>query len=113
MNPDAVKTIDTHELKKRRDQDPGLCLIDVREKNEWQAMHIPGARHIPKGDLTARIIAEVSDRNHPVYLHCQGGVRSLHSAQELSKLGYREVYSLSGGIAEWAMYGYPVERQHL
>lgn len=105
-----IQTINVHELKNRMELNSNLCLIDVRELDEWQEIRIPGAIHIPKDDLSLQIEAQVSDKSVPIYLHCRGGVRSLYAAQNLLHLGYKEVYSIDGGIVEWAMYGYPVEQ---
>ncbi|KTD32953.1 Rhodanese domain protein [Legionella nautarum] len=104
-----INTIDVHELKKRLDTNPNLCLIDVRELHEWQSLHIPGALHIPKDELAAKIEALIPEREKPIYLHCKAGVRSLYAANCLLNMGYQELYSIDGGIAEWAMVGYPVE----
>ena len=105
-----VNTINVHELKKRLDANLGLRLIDVREDYEWQAIRIPGAVHIPKNELTDRIESNTPDRECPIYLHCRGGVRSLDAAQYLLQMGYKEVYSIDGGIAEWEHSGYPTEK---
>ncbi|MDI9819871.1 MULTISPECIES: rhodanese-like domain-containing protein [unclassified Legionella] len=109
MTEHEIATIDVQELKTRREDDPDLCLIDVREAHEWQTLRIPGASHIPKDELAYRIKAAVPDLDKPVYLHCRGGVRSLDAASCLMALGYKEVYSVDGGIAEWSLLGYPVE----
>lgn len=105
-----VKTIDVQEFKKHHDANPNLCLIDVRELNEWQEVHIPGALHIPQDTLPAQIAKKIPDYNQPIYLHCRGGVRSLHAAQKLIELGYKEVYSLDGGITAWEKCGYPIKK---
>lgn len=109
MTNTTINRINVHELKKCLDTNSKLCLIDVRELNEWQSGHIAGAIHIPKNELPKRI-AEISlDLNHPIYLHCLGGVRSLDAAQHLQTLGYKQLYSIDGGMHEWRMAGYPVE----
>ena len=109
MTEHKIKTINVHELKKRYDASPDLCLIDVREDDEWQALHIPGAIHIPKDALANVITAKIPDQTCPIYLHCRGGVRSLYAANTLAELGYQDVYSVDGGIIEWADAGYPVK----
>lgn len=103
-----IKTIDAQALKNKMEQNPDLCLIDVREQDEWQAARIPNAIHIPKDTITAAIEQHVPNKEQPIYLHCKGGVRSLYAAQCLINLGYQEVYSVDGGIMEWAILGYPV-----
>lgn len=110
MTNPKIKTIDVHQLKNNMEQNSELCLIDVREQDEWQTVRIPKAIHIPKDSISAHIAAQVADKNQPIYLHCKGGVRSLYAAQCLMDLGYNEVYSVDGGIMEWAMFGYPIEQ---
>jgi rhodanese-related sulfurtransferase len=105
-----IKTINAHELKNKMDVDPQLCLIDVRELEEWQEIRIPGAHHIPKDTIPTQIETYITDKSCPIYLHCRSGVRSLYAAQSLVNAGYKEVYSVDGGIIEWAMFGYPVEQ---
>lgn len=104
-----INTINIHEFKKQYDTLKPLFLIDVREESEWQNAHIPRAIHIPKDQLIARIASIVQDHKAPIYLHCRGGVRSLHAAEQLVALGYEQVYSMDGGIMAWEKAGYPVE----
>lgn len=108
MTNHKIKTIDVHTFKQRYDASPDLCLIDVREDHEWQECHIPKAVHIPKDILTSVIEHQFPDRKSPIYLHCKGGVRSLYAAHCLMDMGYQDVYSIDGGIVEWANEGYPV-----
>ena len=109
MTDHKVNTISVQELKKRRDADPKLCIIDVRENDEWQEQHIPGALHIPKDTIIANIKTAIPKLDCPIYLHCRGGVRSLTAANNLLLLGYKHVYSVDGGLTEWVRAGYPVE----
>jgi molybdopterin/thiamine biosynthesis adenylyltransferase/rhodanese-related sulfurtransferase len=83
-------------------EQPGQTrLIDVREKNEWDEGHIPGAVHVPRGYLEQRIEQAVPDRSTPVLLYCAGGVRSVFAARTLQEMGYKNVQSLSGGYTAW------------
>lgn len=105
-----IKTIDVHELKNRMNNKPNLCLIDVREHHEWEEIRIPNATHMPKDNISSLITQQIPDKQEEIYLHCKGGVRSLYAAQALIDMGYQEVYSIDGGIMEWASSGYQVER---
>ena len=107
MTKTNIKTIDVHELKNRIEKNPQLCLIDVREQEEWEELHISNATLIPKDKIASCIESQIPNKNQPIYLHCKGGVRSLYAAQILLELGYQEVYSLEGGIMQWVMCGYP------
>ena len=85
-------------------------LIDVRESEEWDAGHIPGAKHVPRGYLESRIEGAVGDRSQRIVLYCASGNRSAlaaHTLQEL--LGYENVSSMTGGITLWKDRGYDVE----
>lgn len=110
MTKPEIKTIDVHELKSKMESESDCCLIDVRELEEWHDIRIPGALHIPKDQISVIIQTKVVDPDKPVYLHCRSGVRSLYAAQCMIDLGYQQVYSVNGGIMEWAMYGYPIEQ---
>lgn len=89
-----------------------LVLIDVREDDEWARGRIPGASHIPLGELGERVedaafAGEISeaDRARPVVVYCAGGVRSLVGAAVLKRMGFASPVSLKGGIREWAARG--------
>jgi rhodanese-related sulfurtransferase len=110
MTEQQINLISVAELKKHYDETPNLCLIDVRENDEWESEHIPGAYHIPKDKLSGLIELRAPDRNHPVYLYCQGGIRSLQAAHTLLEMGYQQVYSVEGGIDEWENAGYPIKK---
>jgi hydroxyacylglutathione hydrolase len=82
--------------------------LDVREPEEWQRMHIPGAHHIPQSQLASRM-GEIPASVTPVVV-CQSGVRSHRAAQFLKQADFPLVYSLAGGTAAWHQAGCPVER---
>ncbi len=85
-------------------------LIDVRESDEFEAGHIPGARHVPRGHLESRIEGAAPDRSQRVVLYCASGNRSALAADTLERLlGYEHVESMTGGITLWKDRGYDVE----
>ena len=88
----------------------GVVLVDVRESEEWDRGHIPGAVHVPRGYLESRIDAAVADRDARVVLYCASGQRSALAAHTLSELlGYTNVASMTGGITLWKDRGYKVD----
>jgi molybdopterin/thiamine biosynthesis adenylyltransferase len=89
----------------------GIVLVDVRESTEWDAGHIPGAKHVPRGYLESRIEgAAGSDRSREIVLYCASGQRSALAAHTLQEqLGYQNVKSMTGGITLWKDRGYKVE----
>jgi adenylyltransferase/sulfurtransferase len=90
-----------------RIQNNGVALVDVREKEEWDEGHLPGATFIPRGHLESRIEKAVPEKNHPVILYCAGGTRSAYAAKTLQDLGYKDVVSMAGGYGEWKNAGLP------
>ena len=88
----------------------GFILIDVREDREWQAGHVAGAIHIGKGVIERDIEARVPDHGTKIVLYCGGGYRSALAGESIKKMGYDNVYSMSGGWREWCEKGYPVEK---
>lgn len=74
-------------------------LLDVREAWELAIVGLPGALHIPMGEIPDRL-AEI-DPTHTIVVLCHGGVRSLRVAQFLAAKGYPSVANLTGGISAW------------
>jgi sulfur-carrier protein adenylyltransferase/sulfurtransferase len=80
--------------------------VDVRDRNEWDEGHIPGAVHVPRGNLESRIESAVPDRDAEVVVYCASGSRSAFAAKTLEELGYESVSSLTGGFNEWKRSGF-------
>jgi molybdopterin/thiamine biosynthesis adenylyltransferase/rhodanese-related sulfurtransferase len=84
-------------------------LVDIRELEEWSEGRIPGAIHIPRGNLESRIEQAAPDRSQPILLYCAAGNRSAFAAKTLEELGYEHVTSLAGGYVDWKRSGLPTE----
>ena len=80
-------------------------LLDVREDDEWAAGHVPGATHVPLGQLGART-AEVP-RDQQIYVICRSGIRSARAAQALNGAGWQAL-NVAGGMQDWAAAGRPM-----
>ena len=89
----------------------GAVVVDVRDNEEWDAGHIPGARHVPRSFLESRIEGTIPDRDTPIVLYCASGNRSALAAHTLEELlGYTNVSSMTGGITLWKDRGYEVQQ---
>lgn len=86
----------------------GAVLVDIREPHEWDEARIPGAVHIPMGELEARLAELPGDRT--LVLQCRSGNRSGFATARLLARGRKDVVNLAGGILAWARAGLPVER---
>lgn len=77
----------------------GRKVIDLREQNEWDAGHIPGAEHHPLGTIREELAT--LDRNTPIAVHCQAGTRSAIGASTLEAMGFADVVDLGQGWSGW------------
>jgi molybdopterin/thiamine biosynthesis adenylyltransferase/rhodanese-related sulfurtransferase len=105
-----VKTeIDELGAAEARERQGSAVFVDVREREEWEEGAVPGAVHVPRGQLESRIEGLVPDRTTELVLYCAGGSRSAFAAKSLGDLGYENVSSLIGGFTDWKRNGYPIE----
>lgn len=81
-------------------------ILDVRTPAEFAAVRIPGARNLPLDRLDAR---DLAGRSAPLYVICQGGVRSRTACERLAEAGVAGAVDVAGGIAAWRAAGLPVE----
>jgi len=98
-NVTGVVNLDAAEFQKEVANLNGKILIDVREVAEVQQGYIPGARHIPIGELANRL--DEVPKEQQVLLYCRGGVRSGKAGKLLLEHGYTRVAHLAGGINVW------------
>src|SRR5215831_4659158 len=82
-------------------------IVDVRDKDEWDEEHIPGAIHMSRGTIELDIEEKVPDTNAMIICHCGGGGRSALAADSLQKMGYKNVRSMAGGFKAWKAAGLP------
>jgi len=100
-----IKEIDVNELKRMQKSGQEFTLIDVRDHPEVANGMIPGARHMTRGMLEVNIDQITTDKNAPIVLYCGGGTRSALSADNLRKMGFKNVMSLAGGWRGWKESG--------
>lgn len=103
-----VHETDVDAVKSRMDRGDKFTLVDVREESEFAKDHLPGAIHLGKGVIERDIEARVPDLNTEMILYCGGGFRSALAADNLQKMGYKNVISMDGGIRGWREKGYPL-----
>jgi glyoxylase-like metal-dependent hydrolase (beta-lactamase superfamily II)/rhodanese-related sulfurtransferase len=87
-----------------------FVVLDVREKNAFDAGHIPGARHVPRGQLELRVNEELADPTLRILVYCEFGKISTLAAATLRQLGFMRTAALDGGFKTWREGGLPVEK---
>jgi molybdopterin/thiamine biosynthesis adenylyltransferase/rhodanese-related sulfurtransferase len=108
----AKAEIDEVGAAEARERQGSVLFVDVRERDEWEEGAVPGAVHIPRGQLESRIEGLVPDHATEIVAYCSGGSRSAFAAKALKDLGYEKVVSLTGGFTDWKRNGFPVETPH-
>jgi rhodanese-related sulfurtransferase len=106
-----VRETNVDTVKARLERGEKFLLVDVREDNEFAKDHLPSALHIGRGVLERDIEQKVPDLNAEIVLYCGGGFRSALAADNLQKMGYKNVISMDGGIREWREKGYPLVKE--
>ncbi len=105
-----IRETNVDEVKQRFDRGDKFVLVDVREDREYDADHIAGAIHLGKGIIERDVEAKYPDLNTELVLYCGGGFRSALAADNLQKMGYKNVISMDGGIRVWREKSYPLEK---
>jgi glyoxylase-like metal-dependent hydrolase (beta-lactamase superfamily II) len=86
-----------------------LIVLDVREKDAFDAAHVPGAQHLPRGQLELRINEALPDPTARIVTVCEFGKISTLAAATLRDLGFLRAAALDGGMKAWRDGGFPVE----
>jgi len=86
-----------------------LVIVDLREKDAFDAGHIPGALHLPRGQLELRVNSELPDPTVRILACCELGKISTLAAATLRELGFTRAVALDGGLKAWREAGYELE----
>lgn len=99
--PASVNVTQASELR-----DAGAFVLDVRQPEEWEQVHIPEAVLIPLGELASRVDEVPKDQQ--ILVACRSGNRSQQGRDILLGAGFTEVTSMNGGVTQWQAAGLPV-----
>jgi sulfur-carrier protein adenylyltransferase/sulfurtransferase len=99
-----IREIDPHQVASDLAR---YTLLDVREPDEYEQGAVPGAVHIPRGNLEFSVEGRIVDKTLPIAVYCAGGVRSAFATKTLQDLGYQDVVSVIGGFNKWKDEGLP------
>ena len=103
-----VPEIDIYQLKEKIESNKQIKLIDIREDREWVSGKISTAYHIGRGVLEKGIL-EVANSEDEIILYCASGFRSVLGSKSLYEMGFKNVFSLKGGITDWITAGFEIE----
>lgn len=102
-----VNNVSASEAQKKLSQKPKPFMLDVRQPAEFRTGHVPGAKLIPLGELSARM--NELPKNQEIMVICQSGSRSLNATRRLVGAGYQAV-NIRGGMSAWSRAGLPVSK---
>ncbi|HSI98027.1 MAG TPA: molybdopterin-synthase adenylyltransferase MoeB [Gaiellaceae bacterium] len=105
---DEIEEISTIEAHERLESHAPPLFVDVREPDEWDEGHVPGAIHVTRGRLESRIEGLVPDKSRPLAVYCSVGSRSAFAAKSLEEMGYENVVNVAGGFTDWKRNGFEV-----
>jgi glyoxylase-like metal-dependent hydrolase (beta-lactamase superfamily II)/rhodanese-related sulfurtransferase len=89
--------------------EPGLAVLDVREAAAYETAHVPGAIHLPRGQLELRVDALFPDPSVRILVYCEFGKISTIAAATLRTMGFLGAIALDGGFQSWKEGGAPIE----
>ena len=92
--------ITAEEAKQIMDTEEGYIILDVREQDEYDAGHIPGAILVPYTQIAEKAEEVLTDKDQLILVYCRSGRRSKIAAEALVELGYTNIMEL-GGIIDW------------
>jgi rhodanese-related sulfurtransferase len=105
-----ISEIAVEEVQKKLRDGETVLLVDVREGEEFQRGHVPGAMLVPRGVLEGVAPRVLPDRDAEIVAYCGSGQRSALAADTLQQMGYTRVRSMAGGFRDWQQSGAPVNR---
>lgn len=105
-----VRELNVDQVKAKLEQGEKFHLVDVREESEWAKDHLPNAEYLGKGIIERDIEQKIPDANAEIVLYCGGGFRSALVADNLQRMGYKNVISMDGGVRGWREKGYPMTK---
>src|SRR5688500_1794643 len=91
--------ISVHELKELIDKKKDICILDVRNQNEYEICNLGGIL-IPLTQLPMHL--DKLDKSKTTVVHCHAGGRSAKATEYLLQQGFKNVFNLQGGITAWA-----------
>ena len=104
INNESINQMNSDELIEFIELNDAV-LVDVRTEDEYNSGYIENSLNIDYFSNDFSVNADKLDKSTPIILYCRSGKRSSMSANKISKLGFKEIYNLEGGILEWIEEG--------
>ena len=106
----AINEVSAAEVKKMIDNKEDIILLDVRDKEEYEPEHIPGAINISRGTLELKSNLIIPDKTKKIIVYCGIDRRSPLATKTLNDFGYKKAINMVGGLKAWKEAGYPLAK---
>jgi rhodanese-related sulfurtransferase len=104
----VIKEVSIGDVKKMIDAKEAIIILDVTDKQEFEAGHLPGAMNISRGTLEFKSAMMLPDKKARIVVYCGLDLRSPLATRTLNELGYANAVNMAGGLKAWKAAGYPV-----
>lgn len=105
----TTKQVTINDLKNAIDKQEDIVILDVREPNEYEVAHIPGAINAPRGLLEFTIWSLVPNKEKKMFVYCKTGARAALATKLLNDFGYINTVAVDTGGVAWVRAGHPVQ----
>ena len=107
-----ITEVSVQQVKADLDAGKKIILLDVRDKGEFDAGHLPNAVNVSRGLLEWMIFSAVPDKNANIVLYCRTDARSALATLVLNEMGYKNAKNMTGAFKAWGLAGYPIYNRH-
>jgi sulfur-carrier protein adenylyltransferase/sulfurtransferase len=106
----SIREVSVGDVKKMIGARETIIILDVRDKDEFETGHIPGAINLSRGMLEFKINTLVPDKNASIIVYCGVDLRGPLATRTLNDMGYRNAVNINGGLKAWKAAGYPIAK---
>jgi rhodanese-related sulfurtransferase len=106
----SIREISVGEVKKMIDAGEAIVILDVRDRDEFETGHIPGAINISRGMLEFKANPVIPEKSACIMVYCGIDLRGPLATRTLNDLGYRNAVNMIGGLKAWKEAGYPLQK---
>ncbi|CAJ1763568.1 rhodanese-like domain-containing protein [Aeromonas veronii] len=106
-----VKTVNNHTATQLINRE-NATVVDIRSQEEYAKGHLAGAQHLPLTQIESNNLGPVEKhKDAPIIVVCESGMTAGGAGRQLSKAGFKQVYVLGGGMAQWRAENLPVTKK--
>jgi rhodanese-related sulfurtransferase len=106
----SIREVTVAEVRKMIDARDKIILLDVRDRDEFDTGHIPGAINISRGTLEFKVNMVIPDKSSRIIVYCGVDLRAPLATRTLNEMGYKNAANIIGGLKSWKEAGYQLQQ---